>query len=103
MIAAITIPYTSYMGILNAISILRSIFVLIIFVWAIFSWFPNRSGIAKDIYNILDKIAGPIVRPFQKIFRRRSNVDFSPLIAFLVIMLIAQILTWIVGFVFTIA
>ena len=69
-----------------------NLYVLIIFVWAVLSWFRGRGGFVNDAYRALDKIVGPLVKPLRKIIPVAGGMDFSPFVAILLLQLIARIL-----------
>ena len=82
---------TQLAGILSA---LINFYSLIIFVWAILSWFP-RNKTARDIYKVLDTIVKPYVDIFRKIIKPAGGMDFSPFIALIVLQIVGRL---IVGF-----
>ena len=57
---------------------------------AILTWFPNRGG---QLYNILASITEPIEAPIRSIMSRYTTgpMDFSPMIAILVLMLLERV------------
>ena len=97
MSAAIMISLSTYLFIANAINTIRTLYTVIIFVWALFSWFNHSRGILKDIYSALDKLAGPFVGLFRKVLPTAGGIDFSPLVAIIVVQLIGQALIWVLG------
>ena len=90
----------TYVFIINAINAVRTIYTLVIFAWAILSWFNHDKGVMKDIYGFLDKLAGPVVRLFRKVIPPLGGIDFSPFLAVIVIQIFSQILIWVVQFFF---
>jgi len=101
MSAAIVIGVSAFVMIMNLINALRTIYTLIIFAWAIFSWFDHSKGALRDIYAVLDKLAGPLVKPIKKTMPSMGGIDFSPLIAIIIVQLITQILLWALQFFFS--
>jgi YggT family protein len=67
-------------------------YVLIIFVWAILSWFNKGTGVVNDIYQALDKIVSPYVGLFRKLIPSAGGMDFSPFIAIIVLQIVVRIL-----------
>ena len=65
---------------------------LLIIVYVIMSWFRPSSGLLLDLYRTL----GTIVEPWLGIFRRfvplTGMIDFSPLVAIIVLQLIQRLL-----------
>ena len=65
---------------------LADVYSMILFVYVLMSWIPQKSGIVADI----DTILGKLCDPFLDLFRRfippiRGMVDISPIIALLVL------------------
>ena len=69
-----------------------NLYVIIIVIWAILSWFKERGGFVKEIYQILDKIVGPYVKLFRKIIPLAGGMDFSPLIAIILLQVLIRVL-----------
>lgn len=67
-------------------------YVLLIVIWAIFSWFPHDKGILADIYRVLDSVVRPFVGLFQKFIPPIGGIDISPIIAFLALQLVVRLL-----------
>lgn len=68
------------MGLLVAI---LQAYEIIIFARAIVSWFsPNPNS---AVYRFLVEITEPVLGPIRKLLPQSSSVDFSPLIALLLI------------------
>lgn len=76
----------------SIISALVNFYSIVIFVWAILSWFKGSSKIASDIYNVLDKIVAPYVDLFRRFIPPMGGIDFSPLIALVVLQLVARLI-----------
>lgn len=92
MIAAIVINTRVFLGVINVVNTLGVIYTFIIFGWALLSWFKRRRGVISDIYNLLDKLAGPFVRLFRRFVPAVGGLDFTPLIAMVVVQLTTQLL-----------
>lgn len=60
-------------------------YTLIIFVYVLLSWFPARSGIVYDLHNVLAQVCEPYLGLFRRIVPRTGAIDFSPLVAILVL------------------
>lgn len=59
------------------------LWVLLIFVWAILSWFqPNPRNL---LVRILDALVEPIMLPFQKLIPPIGGLSLAPLAAMLVL------------------
>ena len=71
---------------------LINIYVIVIIVWAVLSWFNQGRGLVNDIYNALDKIVSPYVDIFRRFIPRAGGMDFSPLVAILVLQLFSRLI-----------
>ena len=78
--------------ILSIVSALLNAYCLLIVAWAILSWFMNANKTARDIYNALDVIVSPYVNLFRKFIPPMGGVDFSPLVALILLQLVARVL-----------
>jgi YggT family protein len=67
-------------------------YVLIIIVWALISWFNKGKGFINDVYQALDKLVKPFVDIFRRFIPAAGGMDFSPLVAILVLQVIARFL-----------
>lgn len=68
---------------------------LLILVYVILSWFPvGRGGVISDIYRVLASICEPYIGIFRRIVPVAgvggAGVDFSPLVALLVLRYLIQ-------------
>ena len=59
------------------------IWVLLIFVWAILSWF--RPDPRNPLVRIVDSLVEPIMLPFQKLIPPIGGLSLAPLVAILVL------------------
>lgn len=67
-------------------------YIYLVIAYVLMSWLRPTNGLIADIYRVL----GSIVEPFIGIFRRFippiGMIDVSPIVAFLVLRLIQQVL-----------
>lgn len=64
---------------------------LLIFAYVILSWFPmSRDGVLADIYRVLGTLAEPYIGIFRRIVPLAGAIDFSPLVALLVLRYLLQ-------------
>lgn len=80
----------------NALYKLISIIIGLIFVNAILSWFPGAS--TSKIGYFINMLTEPVISPIRKLmvkfkFLRSLPVDFSPMVAMLLLILLQQILS----------
>jgi len=73
----------------DIISVLCEALTLAIFIRVILSWFVTRPN---TLTIILDKITEPILAPLRRIIPRAGMFDFSPLVAIILLQLIARLL-----------
>lgn len=82
--------------VLYVVSNLVNIYTLIIFVYVLMSWIPNKQGIVLTIDEVLGKICDPYLDLFRKFIPPIGGmVDVSPIVALLVLQLAVRLLYWI--------
>ena len=74
---------------LNFIRLLCEVLTFAIFIRVILSWFVTRPN---TLTIILDKITDPILAPLRRIIPRAGMFDFTPLVAIILLQLIANLL-----------
>lgn len=67
---------------------LAQVLSLLIFLRAILSWFPVDRG--SPLVAALDQVTEPILEPLRRIIPRIGMIDITPLVAILLLQLIAQ-------------
>jgi YggT family protein len=80
----------------NIISIVYSAFEILswlIVARVILSWVRHDPG--NPIIRFVYEVTEPVLRPFRRLMPGRSPVDFSPILAFLAIYLIRQVVIYI--------
>ena len=70
---------------------LVNLYCIIIFLWAILSWFQNNKT-ARKFQKMLDVVVAPYVNLFKKIIPPMGGMDFTPFIAMVVLQLVARLL-----------
>ena len=73
----------------NFIRFLCEVLTFAIFIRVILSWFVTRPN---TLTIILDKITEPILAPLRRIIPRAGMFDFTPLVAIVLLQLIANLL-----------
>lgn len=79
---------------MNPMSLLVSVlgfYEMMIFAYVILSWFP-MSGVASEVYAVLNKLCEPYVGIFRRIVPTAGGIDFSPLVAILVLQVVQGLL-----------
>lgn len=75
---------------LNFIKLLCEVLTLAIFARAILSWFSPRP--TNMLVNILYQVTEPLLSPLRRIIPRAGMMDFSPLVAIVLLQVIAYVL-----------
>ncbi|MFN8376511.1 MAG: YggT family protein [Anaerolineae bacterium] len=78
-------------AIVGLITILLSLFQLILLARVLLSWFPNVDRSSPIIQFIFD-MTEPILRPIREILPQTGMFDFSPLVVLVVIQLLMTVL-----------
>jgi YggT family protein len=60
---------------------------MLVIVWCLLSWFPTIKWYEQP-FKTLDQIVQPIIAPFRKIIPPVANIDFSPMVAIMVLQLL---------------
>lgn len=69
-----------------------NLYMFVIIIWALLSWFNRGAGVINDIYQALDKLVEPFVGLFRRFIPVAGGMDFSALVAILVLQIVARIL-----------
>ena len=79
---------------ISVINLVSQILIYLLIARAVCSWFVRGGGTGYKIYMVLCRITEPIVAPCRKITRRFNTgmIDISVLLAFLVIMVVRDLL-----------
>lgn len=68
-------------------------YTMVIFVYVLLSWFPNKRGWLYDIDRALGKICDPYLNLFKKFIPPIGGmVDISPIIAIIALQLVVRLL-----------
>ena len=80
------------------IRILR-LYELAIIIWCLMSWIPRTSNsVVETIRNFLGSICEPYLKLFRSLIPPFSGIDFSPIVALLVLELIERFVLPIIRF-----
>lgn len=86
---------------LRALDLFLFILIALIIINAVSSWLPinHSSGIIKGLRALINPILQPIRKMIQKSIFGGSNMalDFSPFIAYLIIMMLRRTLSVVIG------
>jgi len=72
------------------IGVVCEVLTVAIFLRAILSWFSPRP--TNQLVLILDRVTEPLLAPLRRIIPRAGRVDLTPLVAILLLQLIASLL-----------
>ena len=83
-------------SLISLICFLVKLVNVLIIIWCLLSWFPNVRWYDQP-FKTLDQIVQPIIAPFRRIIPPIGNIDFSALIALVILQIIAAALEQMVG------
>lgn len=70
---------------------LMRFYELLIVVYVLMSWFRPSAGLLFDLYRTLGTIVEPWIGIFRRIMPRTGMLDFSPLVAIIVLQVIERV------------
>lgn len=79
-----------FIGLANAVNTLANFLIILIFIYAILSWFMSPY---HPLRAAIDRIVDPMLNPIRRFIPTAGTFDFSPLILMLLIEFIAWFLT----------
>ena len=71
---------------------LIELYGLVIVVYCLMSWIPQMTGWINDLYSVLGKICYPYLDLFRKVIPSAGGIDFSPIVALLVLAAISRLI-----------
>lgn len=80
---------------MRLIDAVATILYLLIFARILLSWFPISPW--NPVMRWLRRIVDPILRPFRRVLPTFGGIDFSPLLAILVILLLSSVADQVLG------
>ena len=83
---------------IQGIYLFFTIIIWIMIVRILLSWFPNINWYNQP-FKAMKEITDPILEPFRRIIPPISGIDFSPIIAFLVLEILREIIVRILIFI----
>lgn len=64
---------------------------ILVIVWCILSWFPiPREGVFHDIVGAIDALVSPYINLFRRFIPPLGGLDFSPILAIIILGLIER-------------
>jgi YggT family protein len=86
-------------AILNVLILALDLYKLVIIVAAVMSWLIAfnvvnvRNEVVRTIWSSLVALTEPVLRPIRRILPNTGGLDISPIVLFLIILLVEQIIT----------
>ena len=74
----------------NDVATLLDIYAICILAWALLSFFPGGHGSALG--RLLDDLVMPVIRPLRRVLPTMAGMDFSPLLAIVLVYALAGVL-----------
>ena len=72
---------------------LVDVYTLLIFVYVLMTWIPNKRGLLADIDNVLAKLCDPYLDLFKRFIPPIGGmVDVSPIVAIVALQLLVRLL-----------
>ena len=74
------------------------IYIYILIVWVVVSWLVAfdvinlRNRFARTVYDVLNRLTDPVMRPIRRILPNLGGLDLSPLVVFILLMFIQRLL-----------
>ena len=75
---------------LDFLELLCEVLTFVILLRIIMSWFPQRPS--NVLTNLLYQVTEPILAPLRRIIPRAGRLDFTPLVAVILLQIIATLL-----------
>ncbi|BAZ38909.1 hypothetical protein NIES4101_48540 [Calothrix sp. NIES-4101] len=75
----------------NTLSVFLSIYIALLVIRILLTWFPNVNWYNQP-FSALSQITDPYLNVFRSIIPPLGGMDFSPMLAILVLQLLAQII-----------
>ncbi|MDR2108787.1 MAG: YggT family protein [Coriobacteriales bacterium] len=71
---------------------LLNLYSLLVFIWALMSWFDHSRGFLNDAYTVLNSLVEPYVKIFRRFIPPMGGMDFSAFVALIVLQIVGQAL-----------
>lgn len=80
-------------SVLRFVELLFNFYSFLVLAYCVLSWFPQRDrSFVTDLSRALDTIVGPYLNFFRRLIPSFGGIDFSPVIALLVLNLIERLI-----------
>ena len=75
------------------VNALFNFYSLLIIIWCIISWLPRgNGGVLDDISGVLETIVGPYMNIFRRFIPPLGGIDFSPILAIVVLEVVQRLI-----------
>lgn len=74
----------------NDVAVLLDIYAICILAWAFMSFFPE--AYATPVGHLLEALVMPVIRPLRRVLPMIAGLDFTPLLALVLVLAVAQLL-----------
>lgn len=64
---------------------LFNIYNFLVLIWCILSWIPSNSSVVGDLKSVIGTLVNPWLSLFRRLIPPLGGVDFSPIVALLVL------------------
>ena len=85
-------------AVLDVILVLLDLYRWVLIAMIIMSWLISfnvintRNGFVEGLWRVLNQLTEPVLRPIRRVMPNFSGLDISPIIAFIIIFFIQQII-----------
>ena len=77
----------------SIVNALFNFYSLLIIIWCIMSWLPRgNGGVLDDVSGVLETIVGSYVNIFRRIIPPLGGIDFSPILAIVVLEVVQRLI-----------
>jgi len=90
LVAVLRLPFITR----SLISACIQFYCFLILAWTLLSYFDHSRGFMSDLFNVLDAIVRPFVSIFKKLIPPTGALDFSPMVAIIVLQLINRLFSY---------
>ena len=79
------VPLLVFVGTLSLVELLLQFYIGAIFLLALSSWFIGAAQAVHPLYALLHSVTQPVLDPFRRFMPSAGGLDFTPLVALLVL------------------
>ena len=85
-------------AVLDVIMVILQLYWWVLLIMIIMSWLISfnvintRNGFVEGLWRVLNQLTEPVLRPIRRILPNMSGLDLSPIVAFIAIFFIQQVI-----------